>query len=66
MGSLDGESSMAPPIIGSTIHKLGNAVESAGEWAKLRCADDIEFGRPRCGEWMQLFMFTLQVQGRLE
>ena len=43
-----------------------NAVESAGEWAKLRCADDIEFGRPRCGEWKQLFMFTLQVQGRLE
>ena len=57
---------MAPPIICIDYTQTWNAVESAGEWAKLCCADDIELGRPRCGEWKQLFMFTLQVQGRLE
>ncbi len=39
-------------------------VERAGEWATLCCTDDVEFGRPRCGEYKHLFMFTLPVQQR--
>ena len=37
-------------------------VEKAGEWAHLRCMDDVEFGRPRCGEYQHLFLVTLPVQ----
>ena len=39
-------------------------VERSGEGATLRCTDDVEFGRPRCGEYKHLFMFTLPVQQR--
>ena len=37
-------------------------VEKAGELAYLRCMDDVEFGRPCCGEYKHLFMVTLPVQ----
>lgn len=39
-------------------------VEKGGDLATLRCADDVELGRPRCGEYKHLFMFTLRVQPR--
>ena len=35
------------------------------EWAQLRCADDVEFLRPRYGVWKDFFMFTLRVQRHL-
>ena len=37
-------------------------VEKGGQWATLRCTDDVEFGHPRCGEYKQVFMFTIPVQ----
>lgn len=56
-GILDG------PFSGSTdMTQNWESVERAGEWATLRCMDDIKFGRPRCGEYKHLFMFTLPVQ----
>ena len=58
-GILDG------PVGASTdMSQNWEPVERAGEWATLRCADDVEFGRPRCGEYKHLFMCTLPVQQR--